>query len=411
MNRLSTNTPIQKKEKKHSEEKPETLGFSRLDMEPFLNKAKSVLASLGFALGLKTFLLDAFIDKQYLDAVNESRKIKGTHIYKSAMGNIHWVCPIYKENIFAGVLLLGQVDSSKEMEKDEITAIGDLLRICAEDLSKATDPTDYVFRRVAQKEESKKSLHRYRDIGVIKAEQEKISLDSELLMEKERLLFAAIRRGDLDTGKKTIKEILNYLSMAFQGDIELTRYKAMELAVLLSRAVNEDSNSGNDHFYQNNKFFKKVKESQSIDEIYLNMQGITEGIAAKIFSFRGVRHSSVLRKAERFIWDNYTRKISLEEIAKASGLSAPYFSTVFKDEMGENLSSYLNRLRVEKAANILITANTPLYQIAEQCGFEDQSWFSKIFKKYTGTSPGKFRDKGNKNIIETRRESWQTQWN
>jgi YesN/AraC family two-component response regulator len=94
---------------------------------------------------------------------------------------------------------------------------------------------------------------------------------------------------------------------------------------------------------------------------------------------------------ERHIQENYSRKISLKEIADVSGLSAPYFSTIFKEEMGENFSSYLNQLRVEKASRLLRETNQSLSEIAGSCGFEDQSWFSKIFKTYTGLSPGKYR--------------------
>jgi AraC-like DNA-binding protein len=62
--------------------------------------------------------------------------------------------------------------------------------------------------------------------------------------------------------------------------------------------------------------------------------------------------------------------------------------------MGENLSSYLNRLRVERTITLLTETGRPLSEIAKLCGFEDQSWFSKIFKSFTGISPGKFREKG-----------------
>jgi transcriptional regulator GlxA family with amidase domain len=62
--------------------------------------------------------------------------------------------------------------------------------------------------------------------------------------------------------------------------------------------------------------------------------------------------------------------------------------------MGENLSAYLNRLRVEKAASMLLETDLPINGISTACGFEDQSWFSKIFKSYTGFSPNKFREQG-----------------
>jgi AraC-like DNA-binding protein len=84
----------------------------------------------------------------------------------------------------------------------------------------------------------------------------------------------------------------------------------------------------------------------------------------------------------------------LKEIADVSGLSAPYFSTIFKDEMGENLSNYLNRLRIEKASAMMRETEFPINGISTACGFEDQSWFSKVFKNYTGFSPCKYREHG-----------------
>jgi AraC-like DNA-binding protein len=141
----------------------------------------------------------------------------------------------------------------------------------------------------------------------------------------------------------------------------------------------------------NNRYFRCIQDAKNIEELTDTLHIIVERMSSQIFSFQGMCHASALRKAERFIWENYTRKISLQEISAAAGLSAPYFSTIFKEEMGENLSSYLNRLRVEKARHMLAETDFTLNEIASSCGFEDQSWFSKIFKSFTGISPGKYR--------------------
>jgi YesN/AraC family two-component response regulator len=175
--------------------------------------------------------------------------------------------------------------------------------------------------------------------------------------------------------------------------------RAIELVVLLSRAAVSPDHCGAPPedlkiLETNNRYLRRIQEAQNLEELTDILHLIVERMSAQIFSFQGVRHASALRKAERFIWENYARKISLQEIAEASGLSAPYFSSIFKEEMGENLSNYLNRLRVEKAAALLIESELSLSEIAGTCGFEDQSWFSKIFKSYTGVSPGKFREQG-----------------
>ena len=218
-------------------------------------------------------------------------------------------------------------------------------------------------------------------------------------MEKERMLLAAFQRGDNETGCKIINELVDnvYTSahVISSPSIETRRIRAMELTVLLSRAAMAPKVGGSDVILKaNNRNLRRIQKSKTKAELIENLHRAAEQMAGKIFSFQGLRHASALCRAQRYIWENFTRKISLEEISRAGGLSAPYFSTVFREEMGENLSNYLNRLRVEKAAVLLTETANPLNIIADRCGFRDQSWFSKIFKIYIGVSPGKYRKTG-----------------
>jgi AraC-like DNA-binding protein len=217
--------------------------------------------------------------------------------------------------------------------------------------------------------------------------------------------------------------MMSIFSETGSGNFESLRLHAIQLVVLLSRialkqvysarhlkpnaksqtsdSVPEDSEYAK-ILETNNRYLKKIEECRDAAELTEILNTFLERMSGIMFSFHGCRHSSALRKAERFIWENYTRKISLQEIADASGLSAPYFSTIFKDEMGENLSNYLNRLRVGKARDMLTETDLTLCEIAAACGFEDQSWFSKIFKSYIGTSPGKYREAGGSIFSEIR---------
>jgi YesN/AraC family two-component response regulator len=178
--------------------------------------------------------------------------------------------------------------------------------------------------------------------------------------------------------------------LAFPSTIQI-QFRAIELAVLLSRTAFTPGNPDKAILESNNSYIKSIQESKTIEELTDMLNVTVERMAEHIFSFQEIRHAAALRKAERYIQENYSHKISLQEIAKVSGLSAPYFSTIFKEERGENLSTYLNRLRIEKASRLLLKTDMPLSDIARACGFEDQSWFSRMFKSYTGLSPGKYR--------------------
>jgi two-component system, response regulator YesN len=212
-------------------------------------------------------------------------------------------------------------------------------------------------------------------------------------LDQERSLIASLRRGDSAEAQNIMQELLNGLNIANNGNLERLKLKAIELVVMLSRTGANAENS-EELVEANTRYVKRIEDSKTVDEITGNMRLILDQMAGKLFSFQGVRHASALRKAERFIWENFSRKISLKEIADVSGLSAPYFSTIFKEEMGENLSTYLNRLRVEKASSMLRETESPINGISAACGFEDQSWFSKIFKHYTGYSPCQYREQG-----------------
>jgi AraC-like DNA-binding protein len=180
--------------------------------------------------------------------------------------------------------------------------------------------------------------------------------------------------------------------------------RVTELVVLFSRVEVNPVKGGSIFMEANSQSLKQVQEAKTIEELADILHTVVDRILNSISSFRGIPHAAALRKAESFILENYTRKISLKEIAAVAGLSPPYFSTIFKEEMGENLSKYLNRLRVEKASRLLLDTDMSLSEIAARCCFEDQSWFSKIFKAFTGISPGKYRNQGGgtiRNISES----------
>ncbi|MNW09067.1 HTH-type transcriptional activator Btr [compost metagenome] len=72
-------------------------------------------------------------------------------------------------------------------------------------------------------------------------------------------------------------------------------------------------------------------------------------------------------------------------------MSREYISRKFKQEFKENLSDYLGRIRIEKARLLLLNPNCKISQIAEQVGYQDEKYFSKVFKKWTGQTPGDYR--------------------
>jgi len=323
------------------------------------------------------------------NSINDARRYGGSYIYICPEKMIFWTSPFYAGERFAGALISGGLTGTVK-NNTRVKALANILLIYAEQISSMS----YVQKNITTQLKLNKHENIIEETETINNEN-KNNENNACLIDMERILLASLRRGDNIDARKKLFLLMETQYREVRCNLPAFRLKALELAVLLSRAAWDHYGINSETILEtNNRYMKKLEESQDFKEITEILLHYTENISEKIFSYQGVRHFSAIRKAERFIWENYTRKLSLQEIAGVSGLSAPYFSTIFKEEMGENLSNYLNRLRVEKAATILITTNIPISEIARICGFEDQSWFSKIFKNNTGLTPGKYRDQG-----------------
>jgi AraC-like DNA-binding protein/ligand-binding sensor protein len=415
--------------------------INRREIEPLLAKARQILTHYDEAMDVTTVVLDRsgqvlkplksqfceFCKKYYHNpsqiwqgkkypceeihqaALEKSRQTGKSHVYSCMIGFAYWTSPLYRNRSYTGAITAGQLllcgrkeaaekfrhhckdkiaaEKFKMMladvpEKscDEIRAMASILEVCAQEISEKGEDLRKTIRCVARRGGGAKAI--------------KVTVP-ENQIEKEQLLLAAFQRGDNEAGCKIINELIDGINTGNPENMEMKRIRAIELLVLLSSAATNSETSSSKAIHKaNNKNFIRILESKTSKELFESLHFASEQIAGEIFAFRGMRHASVLRKAQRYIWKNLARKISLDEISRAVGLSAPYFSTVFKEEMGENFSNYINRLRVEKAATLLTESGNPIKTIAGLCGFEDQSWFSKIFKSYTGTTPGKYRENG-----------------
>ncbi len=99
----------------------------------------------------------------------------------------------------------------------------------------------------------------------------------------------------------------------------------------------------------------------------------------------------VIRNAEQYIRSRYNEEISLKKIAALFYLNPSYFSVSFKNVTGKNFNEYLTSVRMENAKQMLLNQSLRVSQIARMTGYDDCSYFSKAFRKYTGRMPSEYR--------------------
>ncbi len=104
-------------------------------------------------------------------------------------------------------------------------------------------------------------------------------------------------------------------------------------------------------------------------------------------------YSAAVQKAMAVIDCDLTADLSLKAMSETLKLNASYFSALFKKETGKTYTDYLNTQRIENAKKLLVSTSLQIQTVAQHCGILDVNYFTKLFRKYTGTTPGKFREK------------------
>ncbi len=141
-------------------------------------------------------------------------------------------------------------------------------------------------------------------------------------------------------------------------------------------------------YYQNSIDFDEIiMQSLTLELIYTlinDCKKLTLNNRAKTNNHKSIEQTL------SYIQENLTSDLTLETIANKAGFSPVHYHNIFKASTGRTLREYVEEQRIKKAANMLITTNYTLAEIAYECGFSSQSYFSYAFKRKMNKTPRKY---------------------
>ncbi len=125
--------------------------------------------------------------------------------------------------------------------------------------------------------------------------------------------------------------------------------------------------------------------------VYLILAALAEATSqTKMKSWKNHRGDYV-HDATAFIHENFSRKLTLDDVASSVGLTSGYLQRLFRQERNTSVMEYLLRYRVEQACKILMETEETVYEISRKIGFSDVKNFHYYFKKVFGVTPNEFR--------------------
>lgn len=134
-----------------------------------------------------------------------------------------------------------------------------------------------------------------------------------------------------------------------------------------------------------------IEECQTPAEVKIALQKCHTDFVDRVREGQRQRYSEEINICRNYIFNHLYEPIHLHQLASAAQLNADYLSQVFKRETGVSPVMYIQQARVEEAKRLIGLSAYSLAEIAAMLQFHDQSYFTKIFKKYVGITPKQYR--------------------
>ena len=359
--------------------------------------------------------------RSYRKACQEAARWKEPYFFRCHAGLVMWALPIMVEEETVGAVICGQalLWEPDELFLEEIQRIffgrhafqmdrlvehiRKLPVLSAERCQSAADLLSVIVRYMANTydtvfmEQKRKLAWRHTILTSLQQRQEQLAaehFDYSVYLRRERRFLQYLRMSDEERAKKLLPVLFTDISVLNQHNLQHIRRALLELMVLASRAWIESG-------------LEDLVVSEFMDAYYREMGGsmteeeqffCTYQLCEKLFE-AGYLHASqehyvsILRNAKKFLHDHYAEPIQVEEVAASVGLSKSYLSALFRQNLNTTVHDYLLRIRIEQSIRLMADREKSLEQILLACGFHSQSYYTKVFRRFLGVTPGQYRNR------------------
>lgn len=199
------------------------------------------------------------------------------------------------------------------------------------------------------------------------------------VLEIEKRLLIAIRQGEVNEALS----IFDAFVARHETDASMVKKSFHELFVLVSRMLH-DLGIGVEKT-------PTIEGADTTEQVFEKARSYLWTVVQHVQQWRNNQAKGMLHKAKEYIEIHYSESLTLEGVAEIVGLSPFYLSKLFKDRFGMTFIDYLTEVRITHAKNQLMDQGKSFKEICYAIGYKDPNYFSRVFKKQTGTSPTEFR--------------------
>ena len=214
-----------------------------------------------------------------------------------------------------------------------------------------------------------------------------------IYLREEPGLLAAIKSGERPAARAIINRVLVGIYHLGRNRLELVKSFVLELVVMMCRTAVEAGGEPSELLGANYESLSAVASIQDEEALCHWLTDMLERLMDGIRDNRRYPNTALLENGLRYMEAHLHEEIGRDDAARAACLSPSHFSRLLKEQTRQTFTELLNAFRVNKARELLARTHQPILTVAIDCGFCDQSWFTKTFRKATGLTPRDYRER------------------
>ncbi|MGD6830598.1 helix-turn-helix domain-containing protein [Sutcliffiella halmapala] len=228
------------------------------------------------------------------------------------------------------------------------------------------------------------------ELHVSKSRQE-IAFHASVMFEKK--LFQAVQDGRKE-------DILRQLNSPVMGKLGLLSKSSqlrseknlfISAITLATRSAMEGGLQPELAYTMSDMYIQSAEDLKNVSEVQALLNSALCTFADRVHESNLNKYSKPIMACQTYIYKHLYEEITLSMLAEVAGMHPNYLSSLFRKEVGMSLSEYMQKEKVEEAIKLLTLSSYSLTEIYTWLNFHDQSHFTKIFKKFTGHTPKRYR--------------------
>ncbi|MFZ5985854.1 MAG: response regulator [Bacillota bacterium] len=209
-------------------------------------------------------------------------------------------------------------------------------------------------------------------------------------LEREKLLAEYIMSGD-DRAVKLAENIFDDIAVGMQDNLKRVAFAANQLVFNISQFIDIQYGFINklyDFSKFNNVDFSSFSSKADIKDFFVSF---VTSLLSVVKEYKPAQSNNLIKKACEYVLRHIEEEITLLTIAENLNISKNYFCSLFKQETGYNFLEYVTKVKMEWAKMLLKEGSYKTYEVSEMLGYREASYFSRLFRKYTGLSPAEYK--------------------